>query len=528
MKRLFLIPLVFISFALVPTARAAVKPNPLFSDGAVLQRGIAAPVWGTAGEGERVTVKFDGQKVDAVASGGKWMVHLKPHTAGGPYTLTLASAENTVVVKNVMVGEVWICSGQSNMEFWFSDAANAATEAPLANYPNLRMFRVGKAVSITPKAEVTGSWDVCSPKAVLNCWSAVGYFFGRDIHNATGVPVGMIHAAWGGTPAQAWTSLAGLEKDKELEGYVTTFRKLVADYPQASLRYTREMPAYQIAIKRWKEEVGKDFLPKFEHWIDEMHKAQAEGKPVPPQPQPARPKPIAPPVPDGGALAPTGIYNAMIAPMIPYGIRGVIWYQGESNAPKPREYRTLFPRLIADWREQWRMSNLPFLFVQIAPYVDQPPELREAQLLTWQKTPATAMAVTTDVGEALDIHPKRKEPVGVRLALAARALVYGEKLVYSGPVYDSMEIDQGTVTLHFQHVGSGLMAKGGEPRGFTIAGADKHFVPAIAQIHHNTVTVSSAQVPAPVAVRYGWANVPDVNLFNLEGLPASPFRTDVD
>jgi sialate O-acetylesterase len=218
----------------------------------------------------------------------------------------------------------------------------------------------------------------------------------------------------------------------------------------------------------------------------------------------------------------------MIAPLIPYAIKGVIWYQGEGNAGKWREYRTLFPRMIADWREQWGQGEFPFLFVQIAPNVQMLPEIRESQLLTSEKTPNTAMAVITDVGKADDIHPTQKEPVGARLALAARALAYGEKIEYSGPVFDGLKIEESHAVLSFKHVGGGLLAKDGDLKGFTIAGADKKFLPAKAEIRGDTVIVSADQVPQPVAVRYGWSNVPDVNLYNKEGLPASPFRTDTD
>jgi sialate O-acetylesterase len=241
-------------------------------------------------------------------------------------------------------------------------------------------------------------------------------------------------------------------------------------------------------------------------------------------PTPAAPKPKPPVDPVG--KKPTVLFNGKIAPLIPYAIKGVIWYQGESNNQKPFEYRTLFPRLIADWREKWGQGDFPFLFVQIAPYKADVPELREAQFLTWKKTPNTAMAVTVDVGDANDIHPRQKEPVGQRLALAARALVYGEKIEYSGPEYDSMKVDKNRVILNFKHIGSGLVAKDGPLKGFTIAGGDKKFVEAKAEIQGDTVVVTSDQISSPVAVRYGFTNIPDGNLWNKEGLPASTFRTD--
>lgn len=525
------VPFLFVTLSLASvasTAWAAVKPNPLFSDDAVLQQGLAAPVWGTADPGEKVRVQFDGQVAQTTASkDGKWMVRLKPHTAGGPFELVMVGAGNTVTAKDIMVGEVWVCSGQSNMEFGFKGAKTADAERPTANYPKLRMYRVAKKVAIEPQAEAAGSWAVCSPQTV-DGFSAVGYFFGRDVLKATGVPVGMIFTSWGGTPAQAWTSVGGLQKDKELEHYVADVQKLAANYSQACAKYPQQQAAFEAATAQWKKEFGAEYNLQLKEWQKAALQAKAEGKPLPAKPRPVHPQPVQPVGPEGGPHSPTGLYNAMIAPLLPYGIKGAIWYQGESNAGQSREYRTLFPRMIADWREKWELGDFPFFFVQIAPYIGQPPEIREAQFLTLQKSPNTAMAVTTDVGEANDIHPKQKEQVGARLAMAARALVYGEKIEYSGPLFDSVKIEKGQAVLQFKHLGGGLVAKDGELRGFTVAGADKRFVPAKAEIRGDTVVVSSSEVAAPVAVRYGWVNVPDVNLFNKEGLPASPFRTDVD
>ena len=282
------------------------------------------------------------------------------------------------------------------------------------------------------------------------------------------MPVGVISTSWGGTPAQSWTSPGGFAGHAELAGY---------------------------------EKQAQENLVKFS--------------------DAAPPKPLGPHT--AGVL-----YNGMIAPVIPYAMNGVIWYQGESNAGKSKEYRTLFPAMIADWRAKWKLGDFSFLYVQIAPFKGQPPEIREAQFLTLGKTENTAMVVTTDYGNANDIHPKQKEPVGHRLSLAARALAYGEKIEYSGPLYESMNADGGKAIISFDHVGGGLVAEGGDLKGFTIAGADGNFVPAKAEIKGATVVVSADGVTDPKAVRYGWANVPEVNLFNKEGLPASPFRTDVD
>jgi sialate O-acetylesterase len=389
------------------------------------------------------------------------------------------------------------------------------------------MFTVEKKTALQPLAELTGKWVECSPKTVYG-FSAVGYFFGRDIHKATGAPVGMIHSSWGGTPAQAWTSLSGLEKDQELHGYVETVKSRMANFEKNSAEYPPQLADYEVKFKQWNEEVGKAYNVTLNAWLAENEKNKAEGKPLSPQPKLSMPRPVEPVPPDGGHVNPATLYNGMIAPVIPYAIKGVIWYQGEGNSGKSLEYRTLFPRMMADWREKWGQGEFPFLFVQIAPFYRMAPEIREAQLLSWKKTPHTAMVVTTDVGNAINIHPTQKEPVGGRLALAARVLAYGEKMEYSGPVFDTLKIEQNRAVLSFQHIGSGLLAKDGNLKGFTIAGADQKFIEAKAEIKGDTVVVSSEQVPAPVAVRYGWANVPNVNLYNKEGLPASPFRTDTE
>ena len=526
MKAVYFIPLLIAAFALSDSTWAEVQPNSLFSEGAVLQQDTNVPVWGKAKDGEKIAVQFDGQSATAVTKGGNWMVRLKPHKAGGPFTLTIAG-ENTITVNNVMVGEVWICSGQSNMEFKFNRAANAATEGPVANYPKLRMFFVANKTAIQPLADLKGNWVECSPKTV-NGFSAVGYFFGRDIHKVTGGPVGMILSSWGGTPAQAWTSLSGLEKDQALQHYVESVKGRIANYEQASAKYPQELADYTVKLKQWNTEVGNAYSETLKAWTAENEKNKGENKPLIPKPPLSVPKPAAPEPPDGGQYNPTTLYNGMIAPLIPYAIRGAIWYQGEANNGNGLEYRTLFPRMIADWRENWGQGEFPFLFVQIAPNAGISPGIREAQLLSWKKTANTAMVVTTDVGDATNIHPTRKEPVGVRLALAARALVYGEKIEYSGPEYESFKVEQDQVILSFEHVGSGLIAKDGPLKGFTIAGADHKFVPTKAEIQGDTVVVSSDQVVGPVAVRFGWENVPDVNLWNKEGLPASPFRTDTN
>ena len=506
--------------------QADVKPNPLFTDGAVLQRGQPVQVWGTARDGEKVSVEIDGQKISATAAAGKWNVNLKPLKEGGPFTMKI-TGDNTVTINNLLVGEVWVCSGQSNMEWTFAKAHNAKEEGPKASYPKIRMFTVKKKVSAKPLAEAEGSWVECSPQTV-NGFSAVGYFFARDIHQKLSVPVGMIHTSWGGTPAQAWTSLEGFGSDPELKEYVDAAKQRLATYDADLAAYAKNMEELKSKTKEWNETVGKAYQEALKAWTEATAQAKKAGQPLPPKPAPSSPQPKAPPHPDGGSGNPTTLYNGMVAPIIPYGIKGTIWYQGESNATKSKQYRTLFPAMIADWRNRWNQGDFPFFFVQIAPYNGQPPEIREAQFLTLSKVKNTAMAVTTDVGDAGNIHPTQKEPVGQRLALAARALTYGEKIEYSGPLYDSMTEKDGKIILTFKHVGGGLIAKDGELKGFTIAGEDKKFVPAHAKIEGLTVVISAEGVTHPKAARYGWTNVPDVNLFNKEGLPASPFRTDVD
>ena len=487
-----------VGVALVCGARAEVKPHPLFTDGAVLQRGVSLPVWGTAKAGEKVTVELCGQSATAVADAdGKWMVKLGKCAAGGPFKMVIRG-ENTITLNDVCVGEVWVCSGQSNMEFGLAGAENGKDVLPGCADPQLRLFHVPKNVAEQPQSTVKASWRVCGPQTAGG-FSAVGYFFARDLRKAINVPVGMIESDWGGTYAETWTDHATLEKvlpeafarqAESLKGY---------DAAKAKARYEADMAKYKIAAA----------------------KAKAEHKPEPRAPRMQQDPRTSP-------NQPSVLFNGMIAPLLPYPICGAIWYQGESNNGRQKEYQMLFPAMIGNWRKVWGCGAFPFFFVQIAPHKDMSPELREAQLISWQKTPNTAMAVITDHGTPLNIHPPAKEPVGGRLALAARALAYGEKLEYSGPVFKTLKVSGDKAVLSFDHLGGGLLAKDGALKGFTIAGADKKFVAATATIEGDTVVVTSAEVKSPVAVRFGWANVPEVNLFNKADLPATPFRTDVE
>lgn len=444
-------------------ASADVIPNALFSNGAVLQRGMTVPVWGSARDGEKVTVRFQDQEVSTVANDGKWMVRLKSLQTGGPYVMRI-SGDNAIEIRNLLVGEVWVCSGQSNMESPLFRVPNADAVVWSSSDPMLRLATVPHTTSTKPEYDETVSWSACRPES-SNGFTAVGYFFGRDLRKALKIPVGLIHSSVGGTGAASWMPREVLEANPDFKDVLDV--KLPAG-----------MEIYQAC----------------------------------------------------------GLYNGMIRPMQPYAIRGVIWYQGEANSVEAYKYRTLFPALIRSWRDGWGEGDFPFLFVQLAPFEFaklypqfQGPywaELRESQSITEQKVPNTAMVVTTDVGDPNDIHPKRKEPVGARLALAARAIAYGEKIVYRSPIYKSMKVRRNEATISFTHIDGGLTAKDGDLRGFTIAGSDRKFVPARAVIAGDRVIVKSAEIAHPVAVRFGWENSPDVNLFNGAGLPASPFRTD--
>jgi sialate O-acetylesterase len=486
------------------TARAEVRPHALFSDNMVLQQGMKVPIWGRADDGEAVTVSFQGQKVKALASDGNWMVRLDSLKSGGPFEMTIAG-KNTIKLKNVLVGEVWIASGQSNMEWPAMLTSHPRQTVEDSANPMIRLFTVPHTPSTKLLHEVKGKWVECGP-ATVGGFSAVAYFFGRDLQKARNVPAGLIHSSWGGTVAEAWTSRKTLESYPELKGLVDHGDQLVRDYPKEQDRYLHAIQDYTAEAER-------------------MRKADKLITGAPP---------LLPGNPANNPNVASNLYNGMIAPLQPYAFRGVIWYQGESNVGRAQQYQVLFPALIKDWREHWAEGDFPFLFVQLAPFqavVKEPQEsawaeLCEAQLLTTARVPNTAMAVITDVGHPYDIHPRQKAPVGARLALAARALAYGEQIECSGPVYESMTVEGNRAILSFTHAEGGLVAKGGPLVGFTIAGEDHKFVNAEAVIQDGKVVASSSNVAKPVAVRFGWANHPVVNLWNKAGLPASPFRTD--
>ncbi len=477
----------------------------LIGDDMMVQRGRPIPVWGRSEPGESVSVRLAGQEANATADAdGRWRVELGPMEAGGPYELAIRSDSESVTVRNVAVGDVWVCSGQSNMAWKLALTANAAEEVAQTDRPMIRLFRAPNTVAGRPQDEVGGHWAVSSPEAVNEGegFSAVGYLFGRDLHEALGIPIGLIHTAWGGTPVEAWMPREAFQSDPELRPLLAAWEAAVHDAP-ARL---------------------DDYLEKFEGWLALAEKVESEGGPAP-----------APPLLDDPRQSPwraAGLYNAMIAPLTRVPIRGAVWYQGESNADRPEQYARAFPAMIRGWRSAWGQGEFPFLFVQLPNFgtpggaADDWAYLREAQLKALE-LPNTGMAVAIDVGDPHDIHPQNKQPVAARLALAAKNVAYGQDVAGSGPTYDSMSVEGAGIRVRFLHAAGGLAAADGGPlKGFSIAGKERAFVPAEAGIDGDTVLVRSRRVPAPVAVRYAWANCPICNLRNGAGLPASPFRTD--
>ena len=495
-----LLPTTLVLLCAALAARADVKLPALFSDHMVLQQGLPLKVWGWAEPGEKVTVEFRQQKTTVTTpASGKWLVTLKAEAAGDPGTLTV-SGKNTVSISDVLVGEVWIASGQSNMEFGMRGSFESAADIAASANPQIRHFNVKKAKADQPLTDVSGTWQLAGPDTTAS-FSAVGYYFSRDLQKALKVPVGVIHTSWGGSPAEVWMS------EPVLSGNAGYQRDILDPYPAQKERFEKALAQYR-----------KD-----------KDAAKADNKPFTKQ------APRAP-------WKPTELYNAMIAPLIPYTIQGAIWYQGESNAGRAWQYRTLYADMIRNWRRDWNQGNFTFLGVQLAPFdhsrkrsleeITAVPtnsswaELREAQVLSTTTLKNCGLAVITDVGDKDDIHPTRKAPVGARLALQAREIAYGEKLVAAGPAYKGLKVKGNQALLSFDHVGGGLEALGGALTGFAISGEDQKFVWGKAEIQGDKIIVSSPEVAKPVAVRFGWADFPVVNLFNKEGLPASPFRTD--
>jgi sialate O-acetylesterase len=646
-------------------ARADVVPSALFVDNAVLQRDHAIPVWGTADPSEKVTVTLGAKTASTVTGAdGHWRVSLAPLPAGGPFPLVIAG-KNTVTLKNVLLGDVWICSGQSNMQYSMRYKRGYYTaDIAAADDPQLRCFAVANKTSPVPLADLLPTnptqqvWQATTPKTVIE-FSTVGYYFGRELRKALGVPIGLINTAWGGTNGESWVSREALSADPELKTLADTqirameafpaeherlpslteaweakyaakdigdtgeamgwakpefndsgwktakvplnfsqlgmksggsvwFRKTL-DFPAAAagkafvwnLNWSPDdyvgyfngvkltaprgeaqekffngprsfmIPAGLVhagantfALRIYSHTYGGYLFPATtrmslpittfaedaEQWKFQIER---ENPPISREGLAALPKsPDA--VPQNTA---TYIYNAQIAPLMPFAFKGVIWYQGENNSQRALQYRKILPALIGDWRGRWGEGDFPFYIVQLANYgrVATEPgrsawaELREAQLLTAEKVPNTGLAVTSDIGEGDNIHPKNKQDVGKRLALVALAKTYGEKVAYSGPLYLGMTVTGDKAQLRFSQVDGGLVAKGGPLKYFAVAGADNKFVWADAQISGDTVIVSSSQVAHPVSVRYAWADNPEgANLYNAAGLPASPFRTNLN
>lgn len=644
------IAVILLAAAAALPAQAALRLGSPFGDHMVLQQGADVPVWGWAEPGTPLTVTFAGQEKSVTADAqGAWRVALDPlvaSTESRTFTVSAGQGGGRVAerleLKDVLVGEVWICGGQSNMErelgpragqkpiIGWEEAAASATRA------QLRQFYVVQHTADAPQATTEGQWTVCSP-GTAHTFTAVGFFFARALQEARGgVPIGIMHTSWGGTVAEAWTSREGLAAFPEIVDSIEAAQRARKDFASAQKAYlatlegwynehdagTRERwwapgldtTAWEtMAVPGLWEDAGHpnwDGIAWYRRtfdlpagwtgrdlvlhlaavddidttWVNGVNvgstsyystqrsyrvpastlkpagneitvrvldtmggggiwnprlklgleRADGAGEPLPlagswrvrfgRSIEGLPPPPSAPVI--GGPNIPTVLYNAMLAPLAPYAIRGAVFYQGESNASRPAQYRRLLPAMIADWRRAWGQGDFPFLFVQIAPFSGQPPEIREAQLLAWQETRNTAMVVTIDAGDVEDIHPANKRPVGERLARAARFLAYGEPVAYSGPVYAGATFGDGRAVVRFTHLAGGLVAPGSRLEGFTLAGTDGAFHPADAEIAGDTVIVSSAAVPEPAAVRYGWANVASGNLFNTAGLPASPFRSD--
>lgn len=444
---------------------ASVKPNSLFSDHMVLQKGVEVPVWGTADDSEKVTVNFNGHSVSTVALNGTWMVKLAPMAYLKTPSPMSISGTNTVIINDILVGEVWLCSGQSNMERQLGPRPpqplihNWEKERDNAEYPLIREFYVPLKYSAEKIDDVHSKWTVCSPQTVTD-FSAVGYFFARDLYEHLNVPIGIVFSAYGGTPAEDWTSKEALQDNPQLAGFVANYDSIMNA-----------------------------------NWH-----------------------------PEGQVMS--GLYNGMIYPLIPYSIKGVAWYQGENNSTRANQYAVVLENMINNWRRDFMQGDFPFLIVQITPHKDMSPELRDAQLKVSKRVKNAALIVTLDCGSS-DIHSPYKQPVGQRLALAAQNLAYGENVEYTGPLYDSNTVDGNIIILQFSHMGKGLMHKGSsELKGFEIAGKDKKFIPAKATIDGERIIVYNFKIQNPAYVRYAWANIPDGDLYNRDGFPASPFTTE--
>ncbi len=613
--------------------------SPVFTDHMVLQRDRNDAVWGWAEPGEKVTVTIAGQSASAVAGAdGRWQALLPPLPAGGPHVMTVAGPE-TVTLQDILVGDVWICSGQSNMEWNVANSNDDAAEIAAANHPRIRSITLPHVTAAQPQTTFSSSgWQVCSPETAGD-FTAVGYYFGRKLHEELEVPIGLIHTSWGGTIAEAWASREGLaplgdfnaalaELERQSQAAAATadpqgdwFAKHDAGTkegwsaegfadeawpaieqplqwegsPVAELANFDGVVWFRRALEVPAAAAGREAVLHLGAiddddtvWLNGRKIGEGEGWNRPRSYKvpagllkagknvvavrvldhsgggglvgPAEPMKLvagdvaiplhgpwrfkiaadlakSAPFPrrtGGNPNVPTVLYNAMISPLLPYAIKGAIWYQGESNAGRAQQYRKVLPAVIGDWRKRFGQGDFPFYIVQLANFMPKQPqpgpsewaELREAQAMTGKNVPNSGIAVAIDIGDAADIHPRNKQDVGKRLALQALAKTYGQDVVAAGPEFKAAKVEGGAIRLGFDSVGGGLVAKDGALKGFSIAGEDRKFVWAEAKIDGETVLVSSPQVPQPVAVRYGWENNPDATLFNQAGLPAGPFRSD--
>ncbi len=503
------------------SARADVRLPALFSDGLVFQQGKPLSVWGWAAPDEDVSVRFAGQtRATRADLDGKWRVILDPLPANASPQEMKVNGKNNISLKNLLIGEVWICSGQSNMQWTVSQAANPQQEIEAANFPQIRMFNVERATAMSPADDIKGAWKEANPGNVGQ-FSAVGYFFGRHLHQVLKVPVGLINTSWGGTRIEAWTSRESLEERPCAAQMLSDWDGIRQSWDAAA-----ENSKYEVAKAQWQAQVQKTKKDNAGLPADKQSKA-------PPAPRP-------PDDPNKTPHHPAVLFNAMIAPLIPYSIQGAVWYQGESNQKRAFQYQELLPNMINDWRTRWN-SEFSFYIVQLAAFGNGLPatkepglqdtwaELQEAQHLTAVTLPRCGLVVTNDIGEERDIHPKNKQEVGRRLALWALAHDYGRtNTVFSGPMFRNAVVEDGRVRVQFDHVGGGLKTRdGGVPRHFQIAGQDQKWAWAEAKIEGSEIVVSSSAVPNPVGVRYAWAAWPEgANLINAEGLPAGCFRTD--
>lgn len=497
---------------IVSPVAADVRLPRVFSDHMVLQRDMPIIVWGWADPGEKVTVtlhktiggRISNSQAEARANNdGRWSVQLPAQAVGLPVTLDVRG-KNVIEVQHVLIGDVWFCSGQSNMYWPVKNSANPKEEIAAANYSKIRSFDVWKDASDKPRDDVYGQWRVCSPKTAGN-FSAAAYYFARHLHKELKVPIGIVHASWAATSAHPWISNAALDGDPKLKNFAASMMKRTGEN-----------------LVKFKAE----FDPKWAAWTKAVAAAKAEGKTPPRRPEVSFRNKVR--------NVPSALYNGMVAPLARMNLKGIIWYQGENDAHRGMFYQTIFEGLIRDWRRQWRQDELPFLFVQLANYKERKAEpgdsqwamVRAAQAAAL-RLPKTGMACAIDIGETENVHPKNKQDVGRRLALAALKMAYGRDVVFSGPTLKNMTANGRRAVLTFTHVGGGLKVRGDGPlKGFAVAGKDRKFVWSEARIEGKTVVVTSDTVDKIAAVRYGWSDNPECNLCNVDGLPAVPFRTD--